>query len=44
MECCAAWDIRVRIVEYSQGYLADHGCEKEYVLYVLEGVKLLIVD
>jgi hypothetical protein len=30
-------DIRVRIVEYSPGYLADHWCEKGHVLLCLEG-------
>jgi hypothetical protein len=30
-------NIRVRMVEYSPGYLADHWCEKGHVLLVLEG-------
>jgi len=30
--------IRVRVVEYSPGYLADHWCEKGHILYVLSGV------
>lgn len=30
-------NIRVRIVEYSPGYLADHWCKKGHVIYVLEG-------
>ncbi len=29
--------IRVRMVEYSSGYLADHWCEKGHVLLCLEG-------
>lgn len=29
--------IRVRVVEYSPGYIADHWCEKGHILYVLEG-------
>lgn len=29
--------IRVRMVEYSPGYVADHWCEKGHVLLVLEG-------
>lgn len=29
--------IRVRMVEYSAGYLADHWCSKGHVLLVLEG-------
>ena len=28
---------RVRMVEYSSGYLADHWCSKGHVLLVLEG-------
>ena len=30
-------NIRVRMVEYSPGYLADHWCNKGHVLYVIEG-------
>jgi len=30
-------EIRVRIVEYSPGYVADHWCQKGHVLYCLEG-------
>lgn len=30
-------DIRVRIVEYSPGYLADHWCSKGHILMCLEG-------
>ena len=30
-------DLRVRQVEYSPGYLADHWCDRGHVLYVLEG-------
>ena len=29
--------IRVRIVEYSANYLADHWCTKGHILFVLEG-------
>lgn len=29
--------IRVRMVEYSPGYLADHWCEKGHILLVLSG-------
>lgn len=29
--------IRVRMVEYSPGYLADYWCSKEHILLVLEG-------
>jgi hypothetical protein len=30
-------NIRVRIVEYTPGYLADHWCQKGHVLLVLDG-------
>jgi quercetin dioxygenase-like cupin family protein len=30
-------NIRVRMVEYSPGYLADHWCSRGHVLLVLEG-------
>ncbi|MGV8832404.1 MAG: DHCW motif cupin fold protein [Devosia sp.] len=30
-------DVRVRQVEYSAGYLADHWCDRGHILYVLEG-------
>jgi len=30
-------DLRVRKVEYSPGYLADHWCDRGHVLLVLEG-------
>jgi hypothetical protein len=30
-------DIRVRMVEYSPGYLADHWCAKGHILLCLEG-------
>ena len=30
-------DIRVRMVEYTPGYVADHWCEKGHVLLCLEG-------
>ncbi len=30
-------NVRVRIVRYMPGYLADHWCEKGHVVYVLEG-------
>ena len=33
----AAGNIRVRMVEYTPGYLADHWCPKGHVLLVLEG-------
>ena len=30
-------DVRVRMVEYTPGYLANHWCDRGHVLYVLEG-------
>ena len=30
-------EIRVRMVEYSAGYVADHWCEKGHILLCLEG-------
>ena len=30
-------DIRVRMVEYSAGYLADHWCQKGHIVLCLEG-------
>lgn len=30
-------DIRVRMVEYSAGYLADHWCSKGHILLCLDG-------
>ncbi|WP_072389890.1 DHCW motif cupin fold protein [Hyphomicrobium sp. CS1BSMeth3] len=30
-------NVRVRQVEYTPGYLADHWCDRGHILYVLEG-------
>jgi len=30
-------DIRIRVVEYSAGYVADHWCDRGHVMCVLEG-------
>jgi quercetin dioxygenase-like cupin family protein len=30
-------DVRVRMVEYTPGYLADHWCVKGHILFCLEG-------
>ncbi|MFV9675434.1 MAG: DHCW motif cupin fold protein [Anaerolineales bacterium] len=30
-------DIRVRMVEYSPGYLADHWCRKGHILFCFDG-------
>ena len=32
-----AGNLRIRMVEYSAGYLADHWCQRGHVLLVLEG-------
>lgn len=29
--------LRIRLVEYSKNYLADHWCEKGHIVYCLEG-------
>lgn len=29
--------LRVRLVEYSKGYLADHWCQKGHIVHCLEG-------
>ena len=29
--------LRLRIVEYSEGYLADHWCSKGHIVYCLDG-------
>ena len=29
--------LRVRLVEYSKNYLADHWCQKGHIIYCLEG-------
>ncbi|WP_295818660.1 DHCW motif cupin fold protein [uncultured Deinococcus sp.] len=34
---CTFGTLRVRMVEYSPGYEADHWCEKGHILYVLAG-------
>src|SRR5437588_259706 len=40
---CARWqtlqfnDLRIRIVEYSKEYIADHWCQKGHIVHVLEG-------
>ena len=30
-------EIKVRIVEYSHSYLADHWCDKGHIVFVIEG-------
>lgn len=29
--------LRIRVVEYSSGYFADHWCQKGHIVYCLEG-------
>jgi quercetin dioxygenase-like cupin family protein len=29
--------LRIRLVEYSAGYMADHWCQKGHIVYCLEG-------
>ena len=29
--------LRIRMIEYSAGYLADHWCKKGHIIYCLEG-------
>jgi quercetin dioxygenase-like cupin family protein len=36
--------IRVRRVEYSAGYVADHWCSKGHILFVLEGELVTALD
>ena len=31
------YGLRIRLVEYSKNYLADHWCEKGHIIYCLEG-------
>jgi hypothetical protein len=31
------YGLRVRIVEYSKGYIADHWCQKGHIVHCLEG-------
>ena len=33
----AIGDVRVRMVEYSPGYRADHWCDRGHILFVVEG-------
>ncbi len=37
-------NIRVRMVEYSAGYIADHWCEKGHILFCLEGELITELD
>lgn len=37
-------DIRVRMIEYSPGYLADHWCTRGHIALVVKGDLLLEID
>lgn len=37
-------NVRVRMVEYTPGYMADHWCSRGHVLLVLEGVLVTELD
>ncbi|MDR3593149.1 MAG: DHCW motif cupin fold protein [Negativicutes bacterium] len=37
-------NIRVRMVEYTPGYLADHWCNRGHVLFVMEGTLVTELD
>lgn len=41
---CQFGAIRVRMVEYTPGYLADHWCKKGHILLCLEGELLTELD
>ncbi|MBI3728279.1 MAG: DHCW motif cupin fold protein [Burkholderiales bacterium] len=41
---CKFGDIRVRMVEYTPGYLADHWCSKGHILLCMEGEMLTELD
>jgi hypothetical protein len=30
-------DVRIRLVEYTPGYVADHWCGRGHIIYVIEG-------
>ncbi|HEX2969606.1 MAG TPA: DHCW motif cupin fold protein [Bacteroidales bacterium] len=36
-QTCQFPGLRVRLVEYSKGYLADHWCRKGHIVHCLEG-------
>jgi quercetin dioxygenase-like cupin family protein len=36
--------LRVRVVEYSGGYLADHWCRKGHIVYCLEGESVVELE
>jgi hypothetical protein len=36
--------LRIRLVEYSRGYLADHWCQKGHIVHCLEGELITELD
>jgi len=34
---CQFGDIRVRLLDYSPGYLADHWCQKGHIIFCVDG-------
>lgn len=36
-QCLQYGGLRIRMVEYSKNYLADHWCEKGHIIYCIEG-------
>lgn len=36
-QTCQYEGLRIRIVEYSKGYVADHWCKKGHIVHCLEG-------
>ena len=38
---CELGAIRLRLVDYSPGYLADHWCHKGHIIHVISGVLLI---
>ena len=41
---CTFGEVRVRMVEYTAGYVADHWCSKGHILLVLEGELVTELD
>jgi hypothetical protein len=39
-----AGNVRVRLVNYSPGYVADHWCSRGHILFVIDGVLLTEVQ
>lgn len=36
--------LRIRIVEYSEGYLADHWCQKGHIVHCLKGEFITVME